>query len=336
MDKELNFLIYNTPDEDVAINAVIKDDTIWLTQKAMAELFGVGVPAISKHLANIYAEGELNENSTVSKMEIVQQEGSRKIKRNTDFYNLDAIISVGYRVNSRKATNFRIWATGILKEYMTKGFAMDDERLKQGKTAFGKDYFKELLERVRSIRASERRIWLQITDIFQECSIDYDKNAEVTHEFYAMVQNKFHYAITGKTAAEIIDASADKTKENMGLTTWKNAPEGRILKSDVTIGKNYLEEKQIRQLERAVTGYFDYIEDLIERENTFTMEEFATSVNEFLAFRKYDILEGKGSISKKQADEKAKAEYDKFNKTQKINSDFDKQIKKMIEKGGEK
>lgn len=336
MDKELKFLIYNTPDEDVAINAVIKDDTIWLTQKAMAELFGVGVPAISKHLANIYAEGELNENSTVSKMEIVQQEGSRKIKRNTDFYNLDAIISVGYRVNSRKATNFRIWATGILKEYMTKGFAMDDERLKQGKTAFGKDYFKELLERVRSIRASERRIWLQITDIFQECSIDYDKNAEVTHEFYAMVQNKFHYAITGKTVAEIIDASADKTKENMGLTTWKNAPEGRILKSDVTIGKNYLEEKQIRQLERAVIGYFDYIEDLIERENTFTMEEFATSVNEFLAFRKYDILEGKGSISKKQADKKAKAEYDEFNKTQKINSDFDEQIKKMIEKGGEK
>ncbi len=336
MDKELNFLIYNTPDEDVAINAVIKDDTIWLTQKAMAELFGVGVPAISKHLANIYAEGELNENSTVSKMEIVQQEGSRKIKRNTDFYNLDAIISVGYRVNSRKATNFRIWATGILKEYMTKGFAMDDERLKQGKTAFGKDYFKELLERVRSIRASERRIWLQITDIFQECSIDYDKNSEVTHDFYAMVQNKFHYAITGKTAAEIIDASADKTKDNMGLKTWKNAPEGRILKSDVTIGKNYLEEKQIRQLERAVTGYFDYIEDLIERENTFTMKEFASSVNEFLAFRKYDILEGKGSISKKQADEKAKAEYDEFNKTQKINSDFDKQIKKMIEKGGEK
>lgn len=207
MDKELKFLIYNTPDEDVAVNAVIKDDTIWLTQKAMAELFGVGVSAISKHLTNIYAEGELNENSTVSKMEIVQQEGSRKIKRNMDFYNLDAIISVGYRVNSRKATNFRIWATGILKEYMTKGFAMDDERLKQGKTAFGKDYFKELLERVRSIRASERRIWLQITDIFQECSIDYDKNAEVTHEFYVMVQNKFHYAITGKTAAEIIDFS---------------------------------------------------------------------------------------------------------------------------------
>ena len=336
MDNELNFLIYNTPEENTSINAVVKDETIWLTQKSMAELFDVEVPAISKHLANIFTDGELKQEATVSKMEIVQMEGNRNVKRTRDFYNLDAIISVGYRVNSRKATNFRIWATGILKEYMTKGFVMDDERLKQGKTAFGKDYFKELLERVRSIRASERRIWLQITDIFQECSIDYDKNAEVTRDFYSMVQNKFHYAITGKTAAEIIDTSADKTKENMGLTTWKNAPNGRILKSDVTIGKNYLEEKQIRQLERAVTGYFDYIEDLIERENTFTMEDFSISINEFLAFRKYDILEGKGSISKKKADEKAKSEYDEFNKTQKINSDFDKQIKKMIEKGDEK
>lgn len=336
MDKELNFLIYNTPEENVSIKAIVKDETIWLTQKSMAELFDVEVPAISKHLSNIFSEGELQVEATVSKMEIVQTEGNRNVKRTLDFYNLDAIISVGYRVNSRKATNFRIWATGILKEYMIKGFAMDDDRLKQGKTAFGKDYFKELLERVRSIRASERRIWLQITDIFQECSIDYDKNAEVTHEFYAMVQNKFHFAITGKTAAEIIDTVADKTKENMGLATWKNAPEGRILKSDVTVGKNYLEEKQIRQLERAVTGYFDYIEDLIERENTFTMTEFAASINEFLAFRKYNILEGKGQISKKQADEKAKAEYDEFNKTQKINSDFEREVKKLMEKGGGK
>ena len=334
MDKELQFLIYNTPEENVSVNAVIKDETIWLTQRAMAELFDVGVPAISKHLANIYAEGELNENSTVSKMEIVQQEGSRSIKRNMDFYNLDAIISVGYRVNSRKATNFRIWATGILKEYMIKGFAMDDERLKQGKTAFGKDYFKELLERVRSIRASERRIWQQITDIFAECSIDYDKDSQTTHDFYAMVQNKFHYAITGQTAAEIIDTKADHTKEHMGLTTWKNSPDGRILKSDVTIAKNYLDEKQIRQLERAVTGYFDYIEDLIERETTFTMTEFATSINEFLAFRKYDVLEGKGRISKKAADEKAVSEYAEFNKTQKIVSDFDKEVKKLLH-GGE-
>lgn len=333
MNNELKYLIYNTPEGYVSVSAVVKDETIWLTQKAMAELFDVEVPAISKHLANIYADGELQPDATVSKMEIVQTEGSRNVKRLVDFFNLDAIISVGYRVNSRKATNFRIWATGVLKEYMTKGFAMDDERLKQGKTAFGKDYFRELLERVRSIRASERRIWLQITDIFAECSLDYDKNAEVTQEFYAMVQNKFHYAITGKTAAEILNVSADRTKEHMGLTTWKNAPEGRILKSDVTVAKNYLDEKQIRQLERTVTGYFDYIEDLIERENTFTMDEFATSINEFLAFRKYDILKSKGSISKKKAEAKAKAEYDEFNKTQKIISDFEKGLK-SLSKGG--
>lgn len=335
MNNELNFLIYNTPEEDVSINAVVKDESIWLTQKAMAELFDCSTDNISLHLKNIFNDGELDEISTTEEISLVQKEGSRDVRRSHKFYNLDAIISVGYRVNSRKATNFRIWATSVLKEYMTKGFAMDDDRLKQGKTAFGKDYFKELLERVRSIRASERRIWLQITDIFQECSIDYDKNAEVTHEFYAMVQNKFHFAITGKTAAEIIDASADRTKENMGLTTWKNAPDGRILKSDVTVGKNYLDATQIRQLERTVTGYFDYIEDLIERENTFTMKEFSTSINEFLAFRKYDILEGKGKISKKQAEKKAKAEYDEFNKTQKINSDFDKEVKKLLGKGGE-
>ncbi|EKB55410.1 virulence RhuM family protein [Bergeyella zoohelcum] len=325
--KELSYLLYNTPEEAISVSVIIKDETIWLTQKAMAQLFGVETPAISKHLSNIFSEGELQQDATISKMEIVQLEGSRNIKRLIDFYNLDAIISVGYRVNSRKATNFRIWATSILKEYMTKGFTMDDERLKQGKAAFGKDYFKELLERVRSIRASERRIWLQITDIFQECSLDYDKDSEITQDFYAMVQNKFHYAITGKTAAEIIHTSADRTKENMGLTTWKNAPDGRILKSDVTIAKNYLNEKEIKQLERSVTGYFDYIEDLIERENTFTMEQFATSINEFLAFRKYQILEGKGRISKKQAETKAKAEYDEFNKTQKIISDFEKSLK---------
>lgn len=253
--------------------------------------------------------------------------------KETQFYNLDAIISVGYRVNSKRATSFRIWATGVLKEYMIKGFAMDDERLKQGKTAFGKDYFRELLERVRSIRASERRIWQQITDIFAECSIDYDKNAQITHDFYAMVQNKFHFAITGQTAAEIVYTSADRTKENMGLTTWKNAPDGRILKSDVVVAKNYLKEKQIRQLERAVTGYFDYIEDLIERENTFTMEEFAASVNEFLAFRRYDILRDKGKISGRMAKEKASAEYKEFNKTQKITSDFDKAVNRMLKAG---
>ena len=333
MNHEFQFLIYQSADEDVSVNAVIRDETIWLTQKSMAVLFDVDVPAISKHLSNIYADGELLKDSTVSKMEIVQQEGTRHVKREQNFYNLDAIISVGYRVNSRRATQFRIWATSVLKEYMLKGFAMDDERLKQGKTAFGKDYFHELLERVRSIRASERRIWQQITDIFAECSIDYDKDAQVTHDFYAMVQNKFHYAIVGQTAAEIVYTKADRTKENMGLTTWKNAPDGRILKSDVVVAKNYLEEKQIRQLERAVTGYFDYIEDLIERENTFTMEEFAASVNEFLAFRRYDILRDKGKISGKKAKEKAVAEYAEFNKTQKITSDFDRAVKQMLEAG---
>ena len=335
MSNGFDFLIYKAADEEVSVNAVIKDDTIWLTQKSMAELFDVRIPAISKHLANIYNEGELNQDSTVSKMEIVQTEGSRSVTRKVDFYNLDAIISVGYRVNSKRATHFRQWASGVLKEYMIKGFVLDDDRLKQGNDAFGKDYFRELLERVRSIRASERRIWQQITDIFAECSIDYDKTSEVTKRFYATVQNKFHYAITNHTAAEIIYDSADKSKEHMGLTTWKNAPDGRILKSDVAIAKNYLEERQIRQLERAVTGYFDYIEDLIERENTFTMEEFESSVNEFLAFRRYDILPDNGKISHKRALEKAYSEYEEFNKTQNIISDFDREIKRLESNTGE-
>jgi len=335
MKNELKFLMYKTPENDVSVNAIIKDDTIWLTQKSMAELFGVEVPAISKHLTNIYDEGELQYNSTVSKMEIVQTEAKRQVKRNIDFYNLDAIISVGYRVSSYRATQFRIWATSILKEYMIKGFVLDDERLKQGMTAFGKDYFRELLERVRSIRASERRIWQQITDIFAECSIDYDKNSPTTREFYAMIQNKFHYAITGQTAAEIIHSKADSKKEKMGLTTWKNAPDGRILKSDVTIAKNYLEEKQIKRLERTVTGYFDYVEDLIEDEHIFTMDDFALSINEFLEFRKFKILPDKGSVSKKQAEDKAVIEYEEFNKSQFIESDFDKEVKKLLGKGGE-
>jgi hypothetical protein len=330
-EKEFQYLLYTTADNDVKVNAVIKDDTIWLTQKAMAELFGINTQAITKHLSNIYDDGELSRDSTCSKMEQVQVEGKRVVHRSVDFYNLDAIISVGYRVNSRRATQFRIWATSVLKEYMIKGFALDDDRLKQGKAAFGKDYFRELLERVRSIRASERRIWQQITDIYAECSIDYDRKSPTTEMFFAMVQNKFHYAITGHTAAEIVNQRADHTKEHMGLTTWKNAPEGRILKSDVTIAKNYLDEKQIRQLERTVSGYFDYIEDLIERENTFTMEQFAQSVNEFLSFRRYDILEGPGTVSSAAAKEKARREYDIYNKTQKIYSDFDKAVRKMIE-----
>ena len=333
VNKDFKFLIYNSANENISINAIVKDETIWITQKAMAELFGVNTPAISKHLKNIFSEKELDQKVVISKMEITTQHGALEGKtqtKETNFYNLDAIISVGYRVNSHRATQFRIWATQVLKEYMIKGFAIDDERLKQGKTAFGKDYFKELLERIRSIRASERRIWQQITDIFAECSIDYDKNSPITHDFYSMVQNKFHYAITGKTAAEIIYNSADRNKENMGLTTWKNAPNGRILQSDVTVAKNYLTEKEIRRLERTVTSFFDYVEDLIEEENTFTMQDFSQSINAFLSFRRFEILPNKGKVSKKTADQKAINEYEEFNKTQKITSDFDKTVRKML------
>ena len=321
--KQINFLIY----DEAQVKAVLKDESIWLSQKGMAELFSVNVSAISKHLKNIFSEGELTQSATVSILEIVQIEGGRSIKRNVEFYNLDAIISVGYRINSTKATKFRIWATNVLKEFIKKGFVLDDERLKQGQNIFGKDYFTELLERVRSIRASERRIWQKITDIFAECAFDYDKNSELTKSFFATIQNKFHYAITGQTAPEIIFSRADANIQNMGLMTWKNSPNGRILKSDTIIAKNYLNEKQIKQLERAVSGYFDYIEDLIEREIAFDMQSFIASVNEFLAFRKYDILEGKGSVSRKTAESKAFSQYNEFNKTQKINSDFDKFVK---------
>lgn len=336
MQKDLQFLLYTTPSEDIKINAVIKDETLWLTQKAMAELFGTSPQNITLHLKNIYEEKELTLTATCKDFLQVQKEGSREVKRILTFYNLDAIISVGYRVNSARATQFRIWATKVLKEYIQKGFVLDDDRLKQGTSAFGKDYFRELLERVRSIRASERRIWQQITDIFQECSIDYDKNSNTTQEFFATVQNKFHYAITGQTTAEIVYHTADSTKEHMGLKTWAGAPDKRILKSDVSTAKNYLNEDQIRRLERTVTGYFDYIEDLIERENTFTMEEFAASINEFLAFRKYQILPNKGSISHDQAKKHAEAEYNKFNKTQKIVSDFDRAVKKLEAKSNKR
>lgn len=331
MDREVQFLLYNMPEDSGKVQVVIKDETIWCTQKAMAQLFGVGVPAVSKHLKNIFEEGELSPEMTISKMETVINRGKRgEVNEFIDFYNLDAIIAVGYRVSSLKATRFRQWATKILNEYIRKGFAMDDERLKQGTALFGKDYFRELLERVRSIRASERRIWQQITDIYAECSIDYDRNSQTTRDFYAMIQNRFHYAITGQTAAEIVYTKADHTKENMGLTTWKNAPDGRILKSDVSIAKNYLQEKEIRQLERTVAGYFDYIEDLIERENTFNMEQFAASVNEFLTFRRYQILPDKGKISAAQAKKKAEDEYALFDPTQQIDSDFDKEVRKML------
>ena len=333
MSNEIQFLLYSMPDADGKVQVVIKDETLWCTQKAMAQLFGVGVPAISKHLKNIFAEGELNPDTTISKMETVVNRGIRgEVQELIDFYSLDAIIAVGYRVSSLKATRFRQWATKILNEYIKKGFAMDDERLKQGTAVFGKDYFRELLERVRSIRASERRIWQQITDIYAECSTDYDKNSPTTKDFYAMIQNRFHYAITGQTAAEIIYSKADHTKDHMGLTTWKNAPDGRVLKSDVSIAKNYLQEKEIRQLERAVTGFFDYIEDLIERENTFNMAQFSASVNEFLTFRRYQILPDKGKISAAQAKKKAEEEYDIFNKTQRIDSDFDKEVRGLLDK----
>lgn len=334
MPNEIQYILYNLPDETGKVQVIVRDETIWCTQKAMAQLFGVGIPAVSKHLKHIFEEGELDENVVVSFLEITTQHGAIEGKtqqKETKFYSLDAIISVGYRVNSVQATRFRQWATKILNEYIRKGFVLDDDRLKQGTAVFGKDYFRELLERVRSIRASERRIWQQITDIYAECSVDYDKSSPTTHDFYTMIQNRFHYAITGQTAAEIVYGKADHTKEHMGLTTWKNSPDGRILKSDVSIAKNYLSEKEIRQLERAVTGFFDYIEDLIERENTFNMAQFSASVNEFLTFRRYQILPDKGRVSAAEAKAKAESEYDIFNKTQRIDSDFDKQIRGMLE-----
>jgi hypothetical protein len=329
MDKNsLQYQLYRL-DNDNEINALVKDETLWLTQKSMSELFDVGVPAISKHLANIFESGELDEKSTVSKMEIVQKEGNRDITRDVVFYNLDVIISVGYRVNSLKATRFRQWATKILREFIQKGFVLDDKRLKQGEQVFGKDYFRELLERIRSIRTSERRIWLQITDIFAEISVDYDKDSPVTQDFYAMVQNKFHYAITRNTAAEIVYDRVDRHKDNMGLSVWENSPGGRILKSDVTVAKNYLNEQEIRRLERSVAGFFDYVEDLIEDEVLLKMEDFARSIDEFLKFRRYQILTHKGRISSQEAKKKAYLEYSEFNKTQRINSDFEKLLTEL-------
>lgn len=328
-DQTTEFLLYTAPNGEIKVEVLLSNETIWLTQKRMAELFGVGVPAISKHLENIYASNELQREVTISILETVQQEGSRQVKRKLEYYNLDAVISVGYRVNSVQATRFRVWATQLIKEYIIKGFAMDDERLKNGRY-FGKDYFRELLERVRSIRTSERRIYQQITDIFAECSIDYDSKSKTTQQFYAHVQDKFHYAITGHTAAEIISLTADASKPIMGLSTYKNAPDGRVLKSDTAIAKNYLSEEEIKKLERTVSSFFDYVEGIIERRTTFTMESFAESVNKFLAFNEFRILEGYGKISRKQAEKKAFAEYDKFNKQQRIESDFDRELKNCL------
>lgn len=324
------FLLYAGDDEKVHVRVLLHAETIWLTLAQMAELFDVGVPAISKHLKNIYETGELEREATVSKMETVQAEGERQVRRRLDYYNLDAIIAVGYRVNSRRATQFRIWATQVLKEFIKKGFVLDDDRLKQGKQVFGEDYFRELLERVRSIRASERRIWQQITDIFAECSIDYDPRSEATQDFFASVQNKFHYAITGQTAAEIIHAKADREAPHCGLSTWKNSPGGRILPSDMTVAKNYLAEDEIKRLERSVSGFFDHVERHIENRRLLKMADMADAVDKFLAFNEYQVLEGRGRISKKQADSKALAEYAEFNRTQKIESDFDRFMKERL------
>lgn len=323
---ESDFILYTNDNGDVVLNVLVLDETVWLTQKALAELFSTSKQNISYHLSNIFKDKELDEISVVKEILTTASDGKNYP---TKFYSLDAIISVGYRVNSTRATQFRIWATKTLKEYIVKGFVLDDNRLKQGNDTFGKDYFKELLDRVRSIRASERRIYQQITDIFAECSDDYDPEAQITKDFYASVQNKFHYAISGNTAAEIIYQKADSKQENMGLTTWKNAPEGRILKSDAQIAKNYLPEKEIKKLERTVSGFFDYIENIIENRTKFTMAAFAESVNKFLSFNEYKVLHGKGRITAQRAKSKAKKEYDQFNRTQKIVSDFDKQIKKL-------
>jgi hypothetical protein len=334
-DQTTEFLLYTAPNGAIKVEVLLSHESIWLTQKRMAELFGVGVPAISKHLKNIFDSGELQEELVISILETTTEHGAIAGLTQTQqvrYYNLDAVISVGYRVNSAQATQFRIWATALIKEYIIKGFAMDDERLKNGRF-FGKDYFRELLERVRSIRASERRIYQQITDVFAECSIDYNPKSEITRLFYAHVQDKFHFAITGHTAAEIIALNVDASKPLMGMSTYKNAPDGRVLKSDATVAKNYLIEADIKKLERAVSAFFDYIEGIIERRNTLTMDGFAESVNKFLSFNEYRILEGYGAVSRQQAEQKAFAEYEKFNKQQRIESDFDRTVKKLLQKG---
>ena len=318
-----NVIVYQAENESVSTNVLFKDETFWMTQKDMAKLFDVNIPAISKHLKNIFESGELDLLAVISKMETTAEDG--KIYQ-TNFYNLDAIIAVGYRVNSKKATQFRIWATGVLREYIIKGFALDDVMLKNGRS-FGQDYFKELLRRVRSIRASERRIYQQVTDIFAACAIDYDAQSPITREFFGTIQNKFHYAITGQTAAEVIHSHADATKDHMGLTTWESGPEGRIYKKDVIVAKNYLSVEEIEQLERIVSSFFDYIERIIERRETFTMKAFIESVDKFLDFNEYQILTNKGLISMTQAQKKAVSEYKTFNTQQKVISDFDKFVR---------
>jgi hypothetical protein len=335
-DLQTPFILYGGDDDKVHVKVFLRNETTWLPQRAMAELFDTSPDNIGLHLKNIFTEEELEEKATTEDFSVVQNEGGRSVRRTLKFYNLDAIIAVGYRVSSKRATQFRIWATQILKEFIKKGFVLDDERLKQGEKAFGEDYFQELLERVRSIRASKRRIYQQITDIFAEISVDYDPKSDITQNFYAMVQNKFHYAMTGQTAAEIIYTKSNRNAPYAGLLSWKNGPKGRILASDVTVAKNYLDKQEIKKLERTISGYFDYIENIIENRMTMTMQDLTESVDKFLSFNEYRILEGKGRISKAQADKKALAEYKEFNQSQPIESDFDKTLKELRKLEGKK
>lgn len=329
MNQEI--ILYQLDEAHIYVDVYYKDDDFWLTQKTMAELFEVNVPAISKHLRNVFDEEELEESATVSKMEIVQQEGKRQVKRSVDFYNLDAIIAVGYRVNSRKATRFRQWATKTLKEYITKGFVLNDDMLKNGKP-FGKDYFDELLERIREIRASERRAYQKIADVFEQCSYDYDKNSETTKRFYAFVQNKLHYAVTGKTAAELIYNRADAKQLTMGLTTWKDSPEGKILKKDIIVAKNYLKEKELSRLNRLVTMFIDYAELMVEDEVLMSMKDWLEQTDVFLSNNRRNILGSKGQVSHEMAMKKAEQEYSEFriHQDQEYLSQFDKEMDKYL------
>ena len=326
-----DIIFYTTPQGNINIEVVFNNDTFWLTQKAMAELFGVEVPAISKHLANIFETNELDEKATISILETVQKEGSRNVKRNIEFYNLDAIIAVGYRVNSINATQFRIWATQTLREFIIKGFVLDDERLKQGKR-FGKDYFDELLDKIREIRASERRFYLKITDIYEQCSIDYNKDAEITTKFFKTVQNKLHWAITGKTASELIASRVDATKPNMGLTTWKNAPKGKILKKDIETAKNYMHQDEIKALERIVSMYLDYAENQASRQIPMKMAEWIQKLDAFLQFNEYQILKDAGKVKHEVAMKLADKEYQKYRviQDQNFESDFEKEVVKKL------
>ena len=331
MIQEHEIVLYQVEDTNICVNVVFKDETFWMTQKAMAELFDVNVPAISKHLSNIFEEGELFKEATVSKMEIVQMEGNRKVKREPEFYNLDAIIAVGYRVNSKKATRFRQWATKTLKEYITKGFVLNDDMLKNGKP-FGKDYFDELLERIREIRASERRAYQKITDVFEQCSYDYDKNSDITKAFYAFVQNKLHFAVTGKTAAELVYERVNAEKPAMGLTTWKDAPDGKILKRDISVAKNYLNEKELSRLNRLVTMFIDYAELMAEDEVLMSMQDWVEQMNQFLRNNRREVLEGKGKVSHDMAMKKAEKEYEIFRvkQDQEYVSEFDREVERYL------